>query len=106
MAIGAIRAVQEAGLHVPSDISFVGFDDLPIATQSDVKLTTVRQPIIQFGARAVETLIDLIENGTKPSRRIIMDTELVIRDSCGALQKYVEKAKLENVNNYGSALIY
>jgi len=106
MAIGAIRAVQEAGLHVPSDISFVGFDDLPIATQSEVKLTTVRQPIIQFGARAVETLIDLIENGTKPSRRIIMDTELVIRDSCGALQKYVEKAKLENVNNYGSALIY
>jgi LacI family transcriptional regulator len=106
MAIGAIRAVQEVGLHVPGDISFVGFDDLPIATQFDVKLTTVRQPIVQFGARAVETLIDLIENGTKPTRRIIMDTELVIRDSCGALQKYVDKTKLENVQNYGSALIY
>jgi LacI family transcriptional regulator len=87
MAIGAIRAVQESGLQVPEDIAFVGFDDLPVASQSDIKLTTVRQPIVQFGARAVETLIDLIENGIKPSRRIIMDTELVIRDSCGASQK-------------------
>ncbi len=87
MAIGAIRATREAGLHVPNDIAFIGFDDLPIASLSDFKLTTVRQPIIQFGAKAVDTLIDLIENGIKPSRRIIMDTELVIRDSCGALPK-------------------
>jgi LacI family transcriptional regulator len=87
MAIGAIRAVREAGLRVPQDIAFVGFDDLPIASLSDFKLTTVRQPIIQFGAKAVDTLIDLIENGIKPSRRIIMETELVIRDSCGASQK-------------------
>lgn len=87
MAIGAIRAAREAGLRVPTDIAFIGFDDLPIASQSDIKLTTVRQPIIQFGAKAVDTLIDLIENGIKPSRRIIMDTELVIRDSCGASRK-------------------
>jgi LacI family transcriptional regulator len=89
MAIGAIRAVQEVGLRVPHDVAFVGFDDLPLASQSEIKLTTIRQPIIQFGAKAVETLIDLIENGIKPSRRIIMDTELVIRDSCGARQKMV-----------------
>ena len=105
MAIGAMRAVREAGLRIPDDIAIVGFDDLPIASQTEIKLTTVRQPIVQFGVRAVETLIDLIENGIKPSRRIIMDTELVIRDSCGALQKYVDKAKLENVD-FGSALIY
>jgi DNA-binding LacI/PurR family transcriptional regulator len=98
--------VQEAGLCVPQDIAFVGFDDLPVASQSEIKLTTIRQPIVQFGARAVETLIDMIDNGIKPSRRIIMDTELVIRDSCGALQKYVDKAKLEKVNDYGSARIY
>ena len=87
MAIGAIRAVHEAGLRVPEEIAFVGFDDLPIASQSDIKLTTIHQPILQFGAKAVDTLIDLIENGIKPSRRIIMDTELVILDSCGASQK-------------------
>jgi LacI family transcriptional regulator len=89
MAIGAIRAVHEAGLHVPQDVAFIGFDDLPFASQHEIKLTTVRQPIVQFGARAVETLIDLIENGIKPSRHILMDTELVIRDSCGAKQKMV-----------------
>ena len=87
MAIGAIRAVLEAGLRVPDDIAFVGFDDLPIASLSEIKLTTIHQPILQFGAKAVETLIDLIENGLKPSRRILMDTELVIRDSCGASQQ-------------------
>jgi LacI family transcriptional regulator len=87
MAIGAIRAVREAGLRVPTDIAFIGFDDLPIASLSDYKLTTVRQPIVQFGAKAVDTLIDMIENGIKPSRRIIMETELVIRESCGASQK-------------------
>lgn len=89
MAIGAVRAVQEAGLCVPGDIALVGFDDLPVATQGEIKLTTIRQPIVQFGVKAVGILIDLIENGIQPSRRIIMDTELVIRDSCGAKQKTV-----------------
>jgi DNA-binding LacI/PurR family transcriptional regulator len=94
MAIGAIRAVRDAGLRVPQDIAFVGFDDLPIASLSDFQLTTVHQPIMQFGAKAVDTLIDLIENGIKPSRRIIMDTELIIRDSCGASLKNNHKARL------------
>jgi DNA-binding LacI/PurR family transcriptional regulator len=94
MAIGAIRAVRDAGRSVPEDIAFVGFDDLPVASLSDFSLTTVRQPIIQFGAKAVDTLIDLIENGIKPSRRIIMETELVIRDSCGASQKKMVSERL------------
>jgi LacI family transcriptional regulator len=84
MAIGAIRAVRNAGLSIPKDIAFIGFDDLPVASLSDFRLTTVRQPIIQFGGTAVDVLIDLIENGSKPTRRIILETELVIRDSCGA----------------------
>lgn len=84
MAIGAMRVALEAGLRIPQDMAFVGFDDMPNAIQGEVKLTTVRQPIIQFGIQAVEILIDLINNGTKPSRRVIMDTELIVRDSCGA----------------------
>jgi LacI family transcriptional regulator len=87
MAIGAMRAAREAGLRIPDDIAFVGFDDLPIATLSDVQLTTVRQPVVQFGAKAVELLIDLIESGIDPPRHIIMQTELVIRDSCGAVRR-------------------
>jgi LacI family transcriptional regulator len=87
MAQGAMRAAHEAGLSIPGEIAFVGFDDLPLATHSFLPLTTVHQPIYEFGVKAVEILIDLIETGIKPSRRVIMDTELIIRDSCGAKQK-------------------
>jgi LacI family transcriptional regulator len=83
MALGAMRAVREVGLHVPEDIAFVGFDDLPMATLADVQLTTVRQPVIQFGIRAVELLIDRIENGISPPQHVIMEAKLVIRESCG-----------------------
>jgi LacI family transcriptional regulator len=84
MAIGAMRAVRECGLCVPEDIAFVGFDDLPLSAPMTPALTTIRQPVNQFGMKAVDILIDLIENGIHPARRIIMSTELVIRDSCGA----------------------
>jgi LacI family transcriptional regulator len=86
MAIGAMRAVREAGLSVPGEVAFVGFDDLPLATLSNPQLSTIRQPIVQFGSKAVEILIDLIENGIQPPRRVIMPTELIIRRSCGALR--------------------
>lgn len=84
MALGAMRAVREAGLRIPDDIAFVGFDDLPQAALHEPPLTTVHQPIHEFGAKAVEILIDLIDSGTSPARQVIMDTELVIRASCGA----------------------
>jgi LacI family transcriptional regulator len=83
MALGAMRAVHENGLRIPDDIAFIGFDDLPIATLSNIKLTTVRQPVSQFGFKAVEVLMDIIENGINPPRHIILETELVIRESCG-----------------------
>lgn len=84
MAIGGMRAVREAGLRIPEDVAFVGFDDLPLATLVDPQLTTVHQPIYQLGFKSVELLISLIENGVTPARRVILDTELVIRGSCGA----------------------
>jgi LacI family transcriptional regulator len=84
MAIGAMRAIREARLRIPDDIAVVGFDDIPLAALSDPQLTTVRQHVYQFGISAVELLTDLIENGLTPRRRVIMATELVIRESCGA----------------------
>ncbi len=83
MAMGALRAIREGGQTVPGDIALVGFDDLPPAKRTDPPLTTVRQPVRRFGIRAVETLIDIIENGQSPPRRIIFETELVVRASCG-----------------------
>jgi LacI family transcriptional regulator len=87
MAIGALRAIREAGLKVPDDIGLVGFDDLPTPTHLGIGLTTIRQPVVTFGEKAVEILIDLIENGVYPPRQVIMGTELIIRESCGASRK-------------------
>jgi len=84
MAIGALRALREAGKQVPDDIAVVSFDDMPFAARADPPLTTVRQPIIRMGAMAAETLIDIIESSDTNPRRILVPTELVMRASCGA----------------------
>jgi LacI family transcriptional regulator len=84
MALGAMRALREAGKRVPDEIAVVGFDDMPLALTTAPPLTTVRQPIRRAGVLAVEMLIDILENGAEPPQRIILPTELVIRDSCGA----------------------
>ncbi len=78
-------AIRDEGLLVPDDVALVGFDDLLPATLTVPQLTTVRQPVRRFGFKAVEMLIDIINNGPKPPRRFLFDTELVIRGSCGSL---------------------
>lgn len=87
MAFGGMRAIREAGLRIPEEIALVGFDDLPQASRSEPPLTTVRQQVVQFGMSAVEVLIDVIDNGVTPPRRIVMATELIVRDSCGAQRR-------------------
>jgi LacI family transcriptional regulator len=84
MALGTLRALREAGRRVPDEVAVVGFDDMPHAATADPPLTTIRQPIQRAGALAVEMLIDIIENGVEPARRILLPTELVIRASCGS----------------------
>jgi len=83
MAFAAMRAIQEAGLAIPEDIAVVGFDDIPTAATSKPPLTTVRQPIQKTGSVAAEMLIERIERPDARPCRIILPTELVIRESCG-----------------------
>lgn len=87
MAVGAMRAARNAGFTVLDDVAFAGFDDLPIATQLDCPLITVRQLITEFGFRVVETLMGLIESRARSTYRITVETELIVRDSCGASQR-------------------
>lgn len=82
MAQGALRAIQQAGLSVPNDVALIGYDDLPPAAMTNPPLTTVRQPIKRVGYTAVEILLELLAHGPEPPRRIILPTELVIRQSC------------------------
>jgi LacI family transcriptional regulator len=83
MALGALRALHEAGKRVPDDVALIGFDDMPFAAHTDPPLTTVRQPIPRAGSVAAETLFDIIEHPAAPPRRILLNTELVIRASTG-----------------------
>ena len=80
-AIGAIRAIREAGLRVPEDISVVGFDDIPAAAFANPGLTTVRQPLQKMGQIAARTLLDRIENREAYWPEIAIEPELVVRDS-------------------------
>lgn len=84
MALGAMRALREAGKKIPDDIAVVGYDDMPFAAHTEPPLTTVRQPIHRAGFVAAETLMDLIQEHDAAPRRVILPTELVIRESCGA----------------------
>jgi LacI family transcriptional regulator len=84
MAFGAMRALRDANLRIPEDVAVVGFDDIPASSKTIPPLTTVRQSIVQMGSLAVDLLINIIETGTKTTQKVIMDTELVVRESCGA----------------------
>jgi LacI family transcriptional regulator len=89
MAIGALKALRQAGLRVPADMALVGFDDVPIASAVEPALTTVRQPIERLGSMAADLLLTMIENHSdqQPSvNRIVLPAELVVRNSCGALR--------------------
>jgi len=82
MAIGAIRALREAGRRVPQDVSVVGYDDIPAAEYVDPPLTTIRQPMRDVGAMAARLLIQAIESPGTPLGEVLLKTELVCRDSC------------------------
>lgn len=85
MAIGAMRAIREAGLRIPEDIAVMGYDDMPFAAHADPPLTTIRQPIQQLGSVAAATLIDIIEHPHLPHQHhLVLSTELVVRQSCGS----------------------
>ena len=85
MAIGCLAALTAAGLRVPEDIALGGFDDIPIARYVAPALTTIRVPIAELGAAALDALAKAIEApGGKPGRTKVLPVELVIRLSCGA----------------------
>jgi DNA-binding LacI/PurR family transcriptional regulator len=83
-AIGAIRALKDAGLRVPEDVSVVGFDDIQSAAYSTPSLTTVRQPLFEMGQRGAQILLERIANREAPyPTKIVMAPELVVRESTG-----------------------
>jgi LacI family transcriptional regulator, repressor for deo operon, udp, cdd, tsx, nupC, and nupG len=83
MALGAIRAARMRGLHVPDDLSVVGFDDSLLIGFTDPPLTTIRQQVLAMGQAAVDALLAQV-NGQRPERtEYLFEPELVVRGSTG-----------------------
>ena len=85
-ALGAIRALREAGKKVPEDVSVIGFDDIQSAAYQNPGLTTIRQPLREMGMTAAETLVQRI-NAPKNSdypKTIIVEPELMVRGTTAA----------------------
>ena len=83
MAQEVISVILEHRLRVPDDISVIGFDDNPICLYGSVGLTTVRQPLVDMAAKATSLLHKVMSSKTtKSATKIVLPTELIIRDSC------------------------
>ena len=85
LLLGLVRAMGEAGVRCPEDISVVGFDDFTWTENFHPRLTTVAQPARELGRRAMRLLIERVENNVDevPSRQIVLEQELKVRDSTG-----------------------
>ncbi len=82
VAMGAKSALREAGLRVPDDVSMIGFDDISWASYSDPPLTTIRLPAHKLASEACLLLLDLLKGKEVKKREVILDTELIVRQSC------------------------
>lgn len=80
-AIGAIRALRDAGMEVPDDVAVIGFDDIPSAAYNTPSLTTIRQPLRRMGEIAAQTLLNRLRQAGASSREVAVEPELVIRES-------------------------
>ncbi len=88
MALGAIYAIQDAGLNVPKDIAIVGYDDRDIASFSKPTITTVCPPSFEMGQLAAQLMLDRLENQIEIQDPIRVQGKLIIRESCGAEQSH------------------
>jgi DNA-binding LacI/PurR family transcriptional regulator len=80
-----MQTVIKLGYRVPRDLRLVGIDDVEFAALLPVPLTTLRQPSRQIGDAALSAMLDRVSRRGLVARDILLDVELVVRESCGAL---------------------
>lgn len=81
VAMGALRALSELGLSVPGDVSVVGYDDIEMAAYLPVPLTTICVPSREMGRRSAELLLRQLADPKAAPERVVLDAELVVRDT-------------------------
>jgi DNA-binding LacI/PurR family transcriptional regulator len=87
VAYGAKAAIRDKGLNVPRQIALVGFDDVPSSRYTDPPLTTVKLPARELGRVAGDYLVRLMDGEQLHGTRVLLDTQLIIRESCGATNR-------------------
>ncbi|HSL46971.1 MAG TPA: LacI family DNA-binding transcriptional regulator [Anaerolineales bacterium] len=83
LIMGALRAAADLGLHVPNDLSLVGYDDIPMANYLVPRLTTVTKDAHALGTKAFEALMARMQNPDLPRQRIHAPAKFIIRESTG-----------------------
>lgn len=100
-ALGAMQALQEAGLRVPDDVAVIGFDDRRESAVHQPALTTVRLPLVEMGRKAVDLLTQHIQDPANAPRLIEEPTHLIIRQSCGCGSSAYRTGKLTIAHESG-----
>jgi LacI family transcriptional regulator len=101
-AIGAIRAITDAGLRCPEDISVIGFDDIASAAYYTPRLTTIRQPLRRMGEMAAQTLLKRIQKPKEAFPDTIMfEPELMIRESTGPVPHHPQTSGRKGTGQRG-----
>jgi LacI family transcriptional regulator len=93
MALGAMRAVAEAGRSIPGDIALIGFDGIERAATATPPLSTIAQPVAELGRQAVAMLLQRIETPNAPPMHRYLPTDLQLRASCGCPAPLVPSAE-------------
>lgn len=91
MALGALDAAKDYDYSIPDDIAIIGYDDLFLTSFRLVELTTVHVPRYEIGRRAASMLIDKINHKNDENHKVVLDTELIIRNTCGANSVRIKK---------------
>ncbi|HEY3728468.1 MAG TPA: LacI family DNA-binding transcriptional regulator [Solirubrobacteraceae bacterium] len=94
MALGVLRAMHEAGREIPTEVSLVGFDDVPEAPYFTPPLTTVRQDFIEVGSRALRLLIETIDAGGQLASGSLVEPELIVRASTEVVRSHVDSKEV------------
>jgi len=106
MALGAIYAIQDAGLSVPANIAVVGYDNRDFTKIARTKITTVVMPVYEMGRIATESLLEQIADVREEIEEIKVQGYLIIRDTCGADEFYKDKEGLNPKVAYRRVLLH
>lgn len=81
VALGVLQALTHAQVNVPDDVALIGYDDIDFAASAAIPISSVRQPRDRLGREAARILLEVIADPDAPARHVVLDPELVVRDS-------------------------